>query len=159
MYEAYFQRPVDFGAERDMLLMSHEAMMQPFSTANPDLLALLEPQLEAALHDSVQQGFIDQVKRLLRSRIAGQAPTTQDVASELKMSIRTLQRRLADEGVHFQRLLENVRHEMAKEYLRASSLELNEIAFLLGYQEASSFHRAFHHREGRSPGQWRAARH
>src|SRR3712207_2118189 len=91
---------------------------------------------------------------LFRS-IAGQPPTTHDVARELNMSTRTLQRRLADEGVQFQQLLEAVRHEMAKEYLRASSLPLNEIAFLLGYKEASSFHRAFHHWEGLSPGQWR----
>lgn len=156
IYETYFQCPVDFGADRDVLLFSHETMILPFSTANPDLLALLEPQLETELRDHLaHQGFIHQVKLLLRSRIAGQPPTTHDVASELNMSTRTLQRRLADEGVHFQHLLETVRHEIAKEYLRASSLELNEIAFLLGYKEASSFHRAFHRWEGVSPGQWR----
>jgi AraC-like DNA-binding protein len=158
MYEAYFQCPVEFGADRDALLLSHEAMMQPFLSANPDLLDLLEPQLEAALRErDSQPGFIEQVKRLIRSRIAGQPPTIQEIARELLMSTRTLQRRLSEEDVQFQQLLDVVRHEMAKEYLRASLLELGEIAFLLGYREASSFHRAFQHWEGRSPGQWRAA--
>ena len=67
--------------------------------------------------------------------------------------------RLADEGMHFQQVVEAVRRELARQYLTGSSLELNEIAFLLGYEEASSFHRAFRHWEGTSPGQWRAAHH
>jgi AraC-like DNA-binding protein len=68
-----------------------------------------------------------------------------------------LQRRLAEEGVPFQHLLEQVRHKLAKTYLQASELELTEIAFLLGYQEPASFHRAFLQWEGQPPGQWRAA--
>jgi AraC-like DNA-binding protein len=159
MYEAYFHCPIDFGAERDVLLFNDEAMMQPFSTANPDLLALLEPQLETERREQfTHQSSIDQIECLIRTRIAGQPPTVQEVARELHMSPRTLQRRLADEGVHFQHLLRTVRHELAKEYLR-SSLELNEIAFLLGYQEANSFHRAFHDWEGLSPGHWRMLQH
>lgn len=156
IYEAYFQCPIDFNADHDTLLFRDTAMTQPFLTANPDLLALLEPQLEIELRNHLtHQGFIDQVTFLLRSRIAGQSPMAQDIASELNMSTRTLQRRLADDGVSFQHLLETVRHEMAKEYLSVSPLELNEIAFLLGYKEVSSFHRAFQHWEGLSPGQWR----
>ena len=160
MYEAYFQCPIDFGADRDVMRYRREALEQPFFTYNPDLLALLEPQLEATLHASVApQRFIDQVKSLLRSRLAGQQPTVHAIASELHMSARTLQRRLADEGMHFQQVVEAVRRELARQYLTGSSLELNEIAFLLGYEEASSFHRAFRHWEGTSPGQWRAAHH
>lgn len=61
------------------------------------------------------------------------------------------------QGMPFQELLEQVRREMAKEYLRVPALALQEIAFLLGYQETSSFHRAFHQWEGVSPGRWRAS--
>lgn len=160
MYEAYFQCPVAFGAEHNMLLLSDDVLMQPFTTFNPDLLALLEPQLETALRDhGAQQQFVAHVTTLLRSRIAGQQPTAQEVARELHMSTRTLQRRLAEEGMQFQHLLDTVRHEAAKQYLHGSTLALNEIAFLLGYQAASSFHRAFSQWEGVSPAQWRATRH
>lgn len=156
LYEAHFRCPIDFDAERDTLYFSDEVLMQPFSTANPNLLALLEPQLEAERRDRLAPPrLLDQVKWLLRSRIAGQPPTIGEVARELLMSTRTLQRRLAEEGQPFQQLVETVRHELAKEYLQASTLGLTEIAFLLGYQEASSFHRAFHQWEGLSPGQWR----
>jgi AraC-like DNA-binding protein len=158
MYEAHFHCPVDFGADHDRMVYGHQALLQPFRTYNPDLLALLEPQLEADLHDSAaRQTFADQVKALLRRRLPGRQPTMQDVAGELHISGRTLQRRLADDGVGFQQVLEAVRREMAQQYLAVSSLDLNEIAYLLGYEEASSFHRAFHQWEGTSPGQWRAA--
>ncbi|MBX3015859.1 MAG: AraC family transcriptional regulator ligand-binding domain-containing protein [Caldilineaceae bacterium] len=159
LYEDYFHCPVDFSASCDRLVFSHAVIMQPFVTANPDLLALIEPQLETERRNRIiPPHVIDQVKWLIRNRIAGGLPTVQEIASELMMSTRTLQRRLAEEGLSFYQLLETVRHELAKEYLQASSLALTEIAFLLGYKEASSFHRAFQQWEGLSPGQWRGAK-
>jgi AraC-like DNA-binding protein len=74
----------------------------------------------------------------------------------LRLSTRTLQRRLFDEGITFQQLMEDARRELARHYLLHSSLELNETAYLLGYEDANSFFRAFQHWEGTSPGQWRA---
>jgi AraC-like DNA-binding protein len=67
-----------------------------------------------------------------------------------------LQRRLTEQGVSFQRLLEQARRELARHYLLHSSVELSETAYLLGYEDANSFFRAFQHWEGTSPGQWRA---
>lgn len=160
MYESHFQCPVTFGADCDAMMLSHEIMMRPFSTANPDLLSLIEPQLAQALEEQmVQPDFVDQVALLLRSRMAGEVPRLHQIARELHLSPRTLQRRLTDEGTPFQQLIERVRHDMAKEYLRASSLALTEIAFLLGYQEGSSFHRAFQRWEGQTPRQWRIEQH
>src|SRR5258708_26942589 len=160
LYEAYFHCPVAFSAGSNVMVYSRQAMDQPFRTANPDLLAMLVPQLEVALREeAAQQNFTDQVKMLLRSRLVSKQPTIQDIARELSISPRTLQRQLADQGTGFQQVLEAVRREMAQQYLTASALDLNEIAYMLGYEEASSFHRAFHHWEGTSPGQWRAAHH
>jgi AraC-like DNA-binding protein len=66
-----------------------------------------------------------------------------------------LQRRLTDEGVTFQQLMEGARRELAQHYLLHSSLELSETAYLLGYEDANSFFRAFHHWVGTSPAEWR----
>ncbi len=102
-----------------MALHRHEVIQMPFLTYNPDLLALLEPQLEAELRDrATQPSFPEQVKTLVRSRLAGAQPAAHDVAGELGLSVRSLQRRLAAEGLHFQQLVETVRHELAKQYLR-----------------------------------------
>ena len=67
-----------------------------------------------------------------------------------------MQRRLAEDGATFQQLLQQARRELAHHYLLHSSLELNETAYLLGYEDAHSFFRAFHGWEGSPPGEWRA---
>ena len=73
------------------------------------------------------------------------------------MSTRTLQRRISEDGATFQELLEEARRELARHYLAHSSLELNETAYLLGYEDANSFFRAFHKWEGIPPGEWRTS--
>ncbi len=73
------------------------------------------------------------------------------------MSARSLQRKLQESGSHFQRLLDEARHEMARYYLSNSVLELTEAAYLLGYEDANSFARAFRKREGVPPKHWREA--
>ena len=97
----------------------------------------------------------EQVKRTLMRSLAGKRPTLQDVAQELGMGARTLQRRLTDAGISFQQLVEDTRRELARHYLKQSAVELNEAAFLLGFEDVNSFFRAFHLWEGTSPGEWR----
>jgi len=157
MYESYFQCPVKFGARHNVLVFTRADVDQPFLTHNAELLALVAPQLEAELSRHLaQKTLTDQVKGLLKKLLAGQRPTLRDVARELRLSMRTLQRRLAAERAKFQQLVEDARRELAQHYLLHSSLELNETAYLLGYEDANSFFRAFHQWEGTSPGEWRA---
>jgi AraC-like DNA-binding protein len=156
MYEAHFQCAVKFKAGRNVLVFSKEDMDLPFVTHNADLLAIVAPQLEAELREQLaQKTFGEQAKAILKQLLAGQRPGIQDLARELHMSSRTLQRRLTEQRITFQRLLEEARRELARHYLLHSSLELNETAYLLGYEDANSFFRAFHQWEGTSPGHWR----
>jgi AraC-like DNA-binding protein len=159
MYEAHFQCPVLFNAPQNLLVFNKADLDEPFLTYNADLLAMVAPQLEAELTERLAHKTIaDQVKGVLKRLIAGQRPGLQDVARELRLSTRTLQRRLTEEGVTFQQLMQEARRELAQHYLLNSSLELNETAYLLGYEDANSFFRAFHSWEGTSPGEWRASR-
>src|SRR6201999_3029242 len=91
----------------------------------------------------------------IQRKLAGQRPTIHDIARELHISSRTLQRRLQDAGYSFQQVLEDARHQLARHYLNSSLLELSETAYLLGYEDANSFGRAFRTWEGISPAHWR----
>jgi AraC-like DNA-binding protein len=157
MYEAHFRCPVKFKARQNALIFSKSDMELPFVTYNADLLATVAPQLEAELTEQLaQKSFREQAKGILKQLLAGQRPAIQDLARELHLSTRTLQRRLTDQRITFQRLLDEARRELARHYLLHSSRELNETAYLLGYEDANSFFRAFHQWEGTSPGQWRS---
>jgi AraC-like DNA-binding protein len=156
MYGTHFRCPVKFKASHNALVFSKADMELPFVTHNAELLAIVAPQLEAELAEQLgHKTFSEQGKAILKRLLAGQRPGIQDLARELHLSTRTLQRRLTEQGLTFQRLLEEARRELAHHYLLHSSLELNETAYLLGYEDANSFFRAFHHWEGTSPGQWR----
>src|SRR6202034_2138169 len=158
IYEKHFECPVKFNAGRNALVFSWADADVPFLTYNPDLLAAIAPQLEAELTQQMAaKDLREQVKGILKGLIAGQRPGIQHVARELRMSARTLQRRLAEDKATFQMLTEEARRELAHHYLLNSSLELNETAYLLGYEDANSFFRAFHKWEGTSPGQWKSS--
>ena len=157
VYEKHFECPVKFKSARNILVFSKADIDVPFLTSNAELLAAIAPQLEAELKQQMaEKNLREQVKGILKGLLAGQRPEIQDVARELRMSARTLQRRLAEDGATFQQLTEEARRELARHYLLHSSLELNETAYLLGYEDANSFFRAFHKWEGTSPGQWKS---
>jgi len=159
MYERHFRCPVKFGARQNVLLFDKADVESPFLTHNAELLAIIAPQLEAELAQHLAQKTVsEQVKGILKRLLAGQRPGLETVARELRLSTRTLQRRLTDERATFQQLMEDSRRELAQHYLLHSSLELNETAYLLGYEDSNSFFRAFHNWEGSTPGEWRQSR-
>jgi len=132
-------------------------MDRAFVTHNEDLLAMIGSQLELEL-SAVQpdSAVTDQVKCAVKRFLAGRRPALQLVAQELGLSERTLQRRLTEAGSSFQQVAAAARRELARHYLGQSAAEFHEVAYLLGYEDANSFFRAFHHWEGTSPGEWRA---
>lgn len=156
IYEKHFQCPIRFRAARNVLVFNKADMDAAFLTYNADLLAAVAPQLEAELKQQLmEKNFREQVKGTLKRQLAGERPAIEHVARELRLSKRTLQRRLTEDGITFQQLMEEARRELARHYLLHSSLDLNETAYLLGYEDANSFFRAFHEWEGTSPGEWR----
>lgn len=86
----------------------------------------------------------------------GGRPDASVVAHELGLSVRTLQRRIVDEGTTFRGILSEVRKELAREYLSRPGIPLTEVAFLLGFEDTSSFYRAFRAWQKATPERWRA---
>ncbi|MNJ40779.1 HTH-type transcriptional regulator VirS [compost metagenome] len=91
----------------------------------------------------------------IEADLQGGKVALEEVASQLCMSKRTLQRRLSELNVEFNELVEEVRQARALDLVRHSSLSLTEIAMRLGYYEASSFTRAFRRWTGLTPRDYR----
>jgi AraC-like DNA-binding protein len=155
--ERHFGCPVVHGQARNAIVFRAGDAELPFVTRNHELLDMLAPQFERELKEqtSGEDSFVELVRGAIQQRLTGHRPTTEDVARELHVSSRTLQRRLQESGSSFQRVLDESRHRMARYYLRNSVLELNEAAYLLGYEDANSFARAFRGWEGVPPSHWR----
>jgi len=94
---------------------------------------------------------------VLKSYRRGRWLTISQAADLAGVSVRTLQRRLAAEGLAFSELVEEVRAELAGEMLNDTDLSLNEVAKELGYSTLSNFSRAFQRWTGKRPSEFRRA--
>lgn len=146
------------GAARNAIVFRASDATAPFVTRNAELFDLLAPQFEEQLRQYKDEDtFIDLVHRAIQDRLTGQRPSIDVIAQALHMSPRTMQRRLQESGSSYQRVLDEARHQMARYYLSNSVLELNEAAYLLGFEDPNSFGRAFRAWEGVPPSDWRQA--
>lgn len=154
--EAFFGCRVLTGGDGNRLTLRRSDLDRPFVSYNAELLEMLTPALDLALDEHRQRRSVGQsVKLLLTRNLEGRGSDIRNVASEMGMSDRTLQRRLKDEGTSFKHLLAQARHEQALSYLADPSFDIKEIAFLVGYEDQNSFYRAFRLWEGDTPANWR----
>jgi AraC-like DNA-binding protein len=87
----------------------------------------------------------------VRARLPDGFPSLEQIASDLRLSARTVQRELHHDGLSYQSLVEAARRDLALSYMRQRQLPLSEIAFLVGYSELSAFSRAVRRWTGQSP--------
>ena len=155
LLEAHFGCPLVFDAPVDVFVLDVAALAEPFVTHDAALLAELVPGLDAEL---AREGrtLADEVRLALARRMCGERPSLGQVAADLRVSVRTLQRRLGEAGTSYQRLLDDVRADSARRLLARTNLEPSEVAFVLGFEEYNSFTRAFHAWEGTTPTKYRA---
>lgn len=156
-HEAYFNCPINFRSSRNAIILHSQDLDRPFVTYNAELLEMVQAQLEKKAGGyRAETSACEQVKWLMRQMLAAGRPDIADVARELGFSVRTLQRRIVEEGTTFRDLLLSVRQELVREYLARPGMQINEVAFLLGYEDTNSFYRAFRNWEGTTPSHWRA---
>src|SRR5260221_28029 len=157
VYEAHYGCCVRFKARRNTIVYRTGDLELPFTTYNDELLATLGPQLDREIARlKTQQSSASRAKLVLKRLLGGHCIDIHEVAKELGMSSRTLQRRIAEEGSSFRQLLSDARRELARVYLQHPSLGLSKTASLLGYEDSNSFLRAFRVWEGVTPTEWRA---
>lgn len=124
---------------------------------DPALYSFLEEHALAALASRPKEDdFIDKLRHLVREALKQGEPNVERVATRLNMSGRTLQRRLSDLRTSFQEVLDHVRFDLARQYLKDIRLDVSQVAYLLGYSELRAFDRAFRRWAEKSPTEWRS---
>ncbi len=155
-YEDWFGCPIERGPWR--LAFGAEDAARPFLTANEQMFEFFEPELKRRLSEvEVEASVRERVEAALRELLPSGRSAIDEVARALGMSRRSLQRSLKSEGASFREVLSGTREELARFYLRQPDIASAEISFLLGYDDPSSFFRAFRAWTGTTPEKVRAA--
>src|SRR5262249_10911198 len=155
-YRDAFRCPLSFDAPRHSILFAGPDMTAPLPTSNPVLAELHERFAGDYLQhfDHAQTSY--RAREVIIRRLPDGEPRRDQVAAELAMSERTLQRRLEAEETSCVQLLDDTRRELAEQHLGRLHLSLAQAAYLLGFADPSSFFRACKRWFDTSPGQYRS---
>jgi AraC-like DNA-binding protein len=146
---------VRFGQAEHRLGCPTELLHTSLRGANPGLVKIYEAQCQQLLSQMDLDAPVSEKVRALLENSEGAFPRHKDAASLLAMSSRTLRRKLHEEQSSFQLLLDEVRSKRAIKYLQETRLPLSSIAYMLGFNDASNFRRAFQRWTGNKPLQYR----
>lgn len=155
-FQTYLGVPVTHAPIASISFAAADAA-RPFLTADEPMWQFFEPVLRRRLADLDEHAtIVARVRGALVELLPTGEASVEAVSARLGTSKRTLQRRLQQERASFQQVLDAIRAELARHYLR-SSMTAAEISFLLGYEDPNSFFRAFHAWTGQTPEQARLA--
>lgn len=155
-YERVFGCQVLFNQDKIAIGLKEEHVEEKVITANYNLLSVLiahATEKSASLNKTL--GFVSLVKKSMLNLIQPEFPSIDQVSSHLNISARTLQRKLKEEGKTYQEIIDELKLEFAKSYLNQAELAISEIAYLLGYADASAFNRSFKRWTGTTPSDYR----
>ena len=144
-------------AKQNEVIFSMKDLKKPFLTANNIMVEYLEPQLKQKLSEMESETFetfASRVQKKLFQLIPSGQFGLENVAEEFGISGRTLQRNLSAENTSFNQLVKDIQKIMTFNYLEAKELSIDEIAYLVGYTETSSFYRAFKKWTGKTVSQY-----
>jgi len=150
-HRAFFKVVPRFDAECSVLRFPARDLARKVLAADPEA----HHRCEQLARSAGAPEFMQQVYRGLRRLMLDNRHSGDDLAQMLSMHRRTLNRRLKAEGTTFQRVLDEVRFEIAQDLLSNSNVHLDDIAATLGYAAVTPFMRTFRRWSGTTPGQWR----
>jgi len=154
-YERIFQCPVKFGQKDNSFTLDLSVANIPIQLPNPSLLEYFEKYAQDFLAEMDRNDeHTRAVTKIILSKLDDEALSINKVAREMAVSVRTLQKRLEEEGVVFSDLYKDVRHRLARKYLR-ENYTVEQITYLLGFSEPSVFRKAFKKWSGVTPREYR----
>jgi AraC-like DNA-binding protein len=155
LYDETF-REVRFGCETNAMWISVAALEVPHRAPDRSLLQILTTHADGLLAQlSRPPGFAERARGVIGETLLAGHSAADQVARRLAVSLRTLHRRLAEEGTSHGELLDDVRREQAMLHLASNRFSIGEIAFLLGFAHPNGFHKAFKRWTRMTPAQYR----
>jgi AraC-like DNA-binding protein len=153
-YRKFYGRAPQFSAEQTGLMFPARLLDAPVPGADRQLRRMLEASV-ARYWARRKPSVTEQTIRFLRAAILFDRASLEEVARDLGMQTRTVNRRLEEEGTTFRDLLNKTRFDVAREMLVGTAMPVTHIALAVGYADASTFNHAFRRWAGTAPSEWR----
>jgi AraC-like DNA-binding protein len=156
-YEVFFRIPVRFDAPASGLLIPSAALRERLESEDIRLHEVLGiHSKDLAVRGTSKPSLVERAQALLRKSLPDGDSGMDAIATGLHMSASTLRRRLRQEGATHRRLLQEVRRDLAFVYLQRPDISIDEVAYLVGYDDPTAFHKAFKRWTGNTPAEHRS---
>ncbi len=155
-YERMFQCPIAFDAPETRAVVRAPMLDSPVKSNDSELRELCIRHCTHLVRQISRNGPVSsRLRQVLTTR--GSIPALEEAAEALNMSARSLRRYLQDENTSFQKVLDEFRSGLAREYLSAGMMPAKEVAFLLGFSQVDAFRRAFKTWTGKTVGSFQSS--
>ena len=155
-YADFFRCPLSFGHEEMALYFDTSRLEAELPTASLELARLSDQVVRDYLAKMDKDDITSRVSSLLVANLPMGDYSKEEAARALHMGARTLQKKLQGAETTWRELVDHTRYELAVSYLESGRYSLAEITYMLGFNDTSSFSRAFKRWSGQAPGEYRA---
>ena len=155
-YASQFPCQVHYSQERCEIILDSRYMSMPLVQNQLSLSKFLKSSLAELMDGDIENASLNaQIRSIISKEFGNNFPDFSVVCEKLAMTPQTLRRRLKDENTSYQEIKDTIRKDASIYYLSKPELTIDEIALLMGFSEASSFHRAFKKWTGKTPSAYR----
>lgn len=154
-HQRIFACDVRFGQPDNRIYFDANLLSHPSLHAEPELLQLHEKLASERVAKLERQDIVSRVYKVLGEVLETGQVSLDDVASRLDIKARTLRTRLSEADTNFNQVLADYRCNLAKRLLARTDESIDEIVYLTGFSEPSTFYRAFKRWTGNTPVEYR----
>ncbi len=155
-YKKYFQCPMHFNQPTNSIAFSQDLLSHKNTTYNEYLYGILQSRAESVLGELQKKStFISEIRSVIGGRLSQGNFSAEDISSSYHISLRSFHRKLKENNITYQQILDDVRKDAAISYLNQKDCCDSTIPFMLGYKDSRAFQRAFKRWTGYSPKQYR----
>lgn len=153
--EKFFGCDIEYGAIDNVIIFNPTDLNRKLRGANASVANALDNVTVEYLSNLDANDVVTKVRKYVAETLMHGEPSKQDIALELSMSTRTLQRRLDEEGTSTKEIIDETRHHLALTFIAQPQYSIKEVAYGLGFSDPSNFARAFKRWTGKTPRQFR----
>jgi len=154
--DEFFRCKVSYGTSENVIIFNPIDLVRRLDGANSVVAAAMDEVIIKYLADLNDNDVVNKVRKTVAETLIHGEPGKQEIADELNMSPRTLQRRLEEQNTSVKEIIDETRHELSLNFLDQAYYSIKEVAYALGFSDPSNFARAFKRWTGQTPRQYRS---